>query len=79
MKCQNLFSVKNVSMLSAENLHRVLSIKYYICPVYWNSRPEHHCGLDQNHSLTLLLLNRTCHAVLANSVNPDQLASEEAN
>ena len=29
-------------------------------------------------SLTLLLLNRTC-PVLANSVDPDQLASEEAN
>ena len=29
-------------------------------------------------SLTLLLLNTTCH-VLANSVDPDQLASEEAN
>ena len=28
--------------------------------------------------LTLLLLNTTCHA-LANSVDPDQLASEEAN
>ena len=29
-------------------------------------------------SLTLLLLNTTC-PVLANSVDPDQLASEEAN
>ena len=29
-------------------------------------------------SLTLLLLNATC-SVLANSVDPDQLASEEAN
>ena len=29
-------------------------------------------------SLTLLLLNTTC-LVLANSVDPDQLASEEAN
>ena len=28
--------------------------------------------------LTLVLLNTTCH-VLANSVDPDQLASEEAN
>ena len=28
--------------------------------------------------LTLLLLNTTC-PVLANSINPDQLASEEAN
>ena len=28
--------------------------------------------------LTLLLLNRTC-PVLANSVDPDQLASKEAN
>ena len=28
--------------------------------------------------LTLLLLNMTC-TVLANSVDPDQLASEEAN
>ena len=30
------------------------------------------------HHLTLLLLNMTC-LVLANSVDPDQLASEEAN
>ena len=29
-------------------------------------------------ALTLLLLNKTCH-VLANSVDQDQLASEEAN
>ena len=29
-------------------------------------------------TLTLLLLNMTC-PVLANSVDPDQLASEEAN
>ena len=29
-------------------------------------------------SLTFLLLNKTC-PVLANSVDPDQLASEEAN
>ena len=29
-------------------------------------------------ALTLLLLNTTCH-VLAKSVDPDQLASEEAN
>ena len=28
--------------------------------------------------LTLVLLNTTCH-VLANSIDPDQLASEEAN
>ena len=30
------------------------------------------------HHLTLLMLNTTCH-VLANNVDPDQLASEEAN
>ena len=32
----------------------------------------------ENFPLTLLLLNMTC-PVLANSVDPDQLASEEAN
>ena len=31
-----------------------------------------------NASLTLLLLNATC-PILANNVDPDQLASEEAN
>ena len=34
--------------------------------------------VDRNLLLTLLLLNTTC-PVLANSVDPDQLASEEAN
>ena len=34
--------------------------------------------LTEKGSLTLLLLNRTCPA-LANSVDPDQLASEEMN
>ena len=34
--------------------------------------------IDDISILTLLLLNITCH-VLANSVDPDQLASEEAN
>ena len=48
MKCQFLFSWKNIS-------------KY--CLLFF---------------LTLLLLNTTC-PVLANSVDPDQLASEEAN
>ena len=33
---------------------------------------------DQPRTLTLLLLNMTC-PVLANSVDPDQLPSEEAN
>ena len=35
-------------------------------------------GLDSGVILILLLLNTTC-PVLANSVGPDQLASEEAN
>ena len=34
--------------------------------------------IPRQRSLTLLLLNTTC-PVLANSVDPDQLASEEAN
>ena len=33
---------------------------------------------QQQKTLTLLLLNTTC-LILANSVDPDQLASEEAN
>ena len=36
------------------------------------------CILIQSIVLTLLLLSTTCH-VLANSVDPDQLAFEEAN
>ena len=37
-----------------------------------------HDVAEMFYSLTLLLLNTTC-PVLANSVDPDQLASEEAN
>ena len=36
------------------------------------------CYVYTRTELTLLLLNMTC-PVLANSVDPDQLASEEAN
>ena len=41
--------------------------------------PESGCHTShRNYYLTILLLNTTCPA-LANSVDPDQLASEEAN
>ena len=36
------------------------------------------CHYDVHTILTLLLLNKIC-PILANSVDPDQLASEEAN
>ena len=42
------------------------------------SRTNKLSGLSMYVVLTLLLLNTTC-PVLANSVDPDQLASEEAN
>ena len=48
---------------------------YGIYPKYWNTLTPYHTQLK---ILTLLLLNLTS-PFLANSVDPDQLASEEAS
>ena len=48
---------------------------YSIYPNYWDTLTSYH---TQPKILTLLLLNLTS-PVLANSVDPDQLASSEAN
>ena len=44
----------------------------------WKPRTHRRTKLRDLVLLTLVLLNTTCH-VLANSVDPDQLASEEVN
>ena len=44
----------------------------------WTHMPESTFPQVPAHVITLLLLNTTC-PVLANSVDPDQLASSEAN
>ena len=46
--------------------------------VFIEKYEKYHYFLVESSILTLLLLNMTC-PVLANSVDPDQLASEKAN
>ena len=57
-------------MLSTASLQKIDDCKYN--PLHLTSR------YLQKSCLTVLLLNTTC-PVLANSVDPDQLASEEAD
>ena len=60
----NFHGPKDVRAIEVRLYSDILN-PYYTCPKFW--RP----------SLTLLLLNTAC-LVLANSVDPHQLASEEA-
>ena len=46
--------------------------------LFSGGKKEEKSNIVEFNMLTLLLLNTTC-SVLANSVGPDQLASEEAN
>ena len=86
MKCQSLFlgkMRKKIYLSSAEYAQSVVKVKYCICifqKSYIDPRPFLLIRIisDSLCILTLLLLNTTC-PVLTNSVDPDQLASEEAN
>ena len=55
-----------------------LENQYYNSKALKDDDPKAALDNFQKVFLTLLLLNTTC-PVLANSVDPDQLASEEAN
>ena len=61
--------------LMAKTLHHIWSYDYYIYPKYWDTLTSYHTCPD---ILTLVMLNPDIPA-FANSVDPYQLASEEAN